>query len=122
MEVTFLFLHVVCYSSRFFKNKDAGEDSGATHRQEMLVSDSRKGGVNGDSESNKPLCDAALTGRPDNATQGQNKSALLTQTGYYLLCPQLSQNSNCGATDSLSQHTVIYISVIYHAWRGSANI
>lgn len=50
------------------------------------------GGVNGDSESNKPLCDAALTGRPDNATQGQNKSALLTQAGYYLLCPRLSEN------------------------------
>lgn len=97
VEVAFLFLHVVCYSSRFFffkeKNENTGEDSGATQRQEMLVSDSRKlRCVNRDSESNKPLCDAALTGLPDNAAQGQNKSALLTQAGYYLLCPQLSQN------------------------------
>lgn len=35
------------------------------------------------------------------------------------------RTNNCGlagANDSLSQHTVIYISVIYHAWRGSANV
>lgn len=43
-------------------------------------------------ESNKPPCDSALTGRPDNATQGQNKSGLLTQGGYCLLCPLQSQN------------------------------
>lgn len=43
------------------------------------------------SKSNKPPCDTAVTGQPDNATQ-RAKQIGLTQGAYCSLCPWQSQN------------------------------
>lgn len=83
-------------------------------------------GVNHDSpvpKSNKPPCDTAVTGQPDNATQ-RAKQIGLTHTGCLLLITPLAITKQMtvgptGASDPLSWHIVIYIIVIYHVWCGS---
>lgn len=77
-------------------------------------------GVNCDSpvsESNKPPCDTAVTGQPDNATQRAK------QIGLTHRVPIAHHKTNghrpTGATDSLSWHIVIYIIIIYHVWCSS---
>lgn len=65
------------------------------------------------SESNKPPCDSALTGQPDNATLGQNKHAGWPQ----LIMPMaITKQITAGLTgaNSLSRHIVIYIIIICH--------
>lgn len=88
----------LCHSGQVFK-WDTGEDTVVArtpHRKCWSAPMTAEGvGVNRDSpvsKSNKPLCDTAVTGQPDNATQ-RAKQTRLTHTGCLCsLCPWQSQN------------------------------
>lgn len=57
--------------------------------------------------------------------KGKTNRLYLRRLAIIYYAHSYHRTNNCGltgATDSVSQQTVIYIRVIYHAWRGSTTI
>lgn len=117
------------FHSRQFLKWDTGTDTAVSHsphRKCWSAPMTAEGvGVDRDSlvsKSNKPACDTAVTGQPDNATH-RAKQIGLTHTGCLLLIMLLAITKQM--TTSLqvqpihSWHIVIYIIIIYHPLCGS---
>ncbi len=121
-------MYCLCQSRQVLK-WDTGEDAAVprTSRRKRWSAPMRAEGVgvNCDSpvsESNKPPCDTAVTGQPDNATQRAKQIGLSHRVPiahYALGNHKTNDHRHTGATDSLSWHIVIYIIIIYHVWCGS---